>query len=267
MALQPIFRLLALGSIGAILGIGGGIASLVWAQSPPSDTRRSGFDMMGESLQAMQRDDTSNPGMLWVKQGEALWSAASSNPSCQSCHGPAPQSMKGVAARYPAFDALSNQAINLQQRINQCRVNHQQASPWRLESQELLSLESYVAIQSRGMPISPGTDPRMQAVVQKGAIRYQQRMGQLDLNCAQCHDQRWGLKLGGTVIPQSHPVGYPMYRLEWQGMGSLQRRLRNCMSGVRAQLFAYGSPELVELEAYLASVARGMPLESPAVRP
>jgi sulfur-oxidizing protein SoxA len=58
-----------------------------------------------------------------------------------------------------------------------------------------------------------------------------------------------------------------MYRLEWQGMGSLQRRLRNCMSGVRAQLFAYGSPELVELEAYLASMARGMPLESPAVRP
>jgi sulfur-oxidizing protein SoxA len=50
-------------------------------------------------------------------------------------------------------------------------------------------------------------------------------------------------------------------------MGSLQRRLRNCMSGVRAQLFAYGSPELVELEAYLASMARGMPLESPAVRP
>ena len=93
--------------------------------------------------------------------------------------------MKGVAARYPAFDALSNQAINLQQRINQCRVNHQQASPWRLESQELLSLESYVAMQSRGLPFNPGTDPRMQAVVQKGATRYQQRMGQLDLNCAQ----------------------------------------------------------------------------------
>ena len=53
------------------------------------------------------------------------------------------------------------------------------------------------------------------------------------------------------MIPQGHPTGYPIYRLEWQGLGSLQRRLRNCMSGVRAEPFAYGAIELVELELYL----------------
>ncbi len=46
---------------------------------------------------------------------------------------------------------------------------------------------------------------------------YRQRIGQLDLSCAQCHDDNAGKRLGGSVIPQAHPTGYPIYRLEWQG--------------------------------------------------
>jgi sulfur-oxidizing protein SoxA len=69
------------------------------------------------------------------------------------------------------------------------------------------------------------------------------------------------------VIPQGHATGYPIYRLEWQSMGSLQRRLRNCMAGVRAEPYSYGSLEFVELELYLMSRSRGMAVETPAVRP
>ena len=71
----------------------------------------------------------------------------------------------------------------------------------------------------------------------------------------------------GVTIPQAHPTGYPIYRLEWQSVGSLQRRLRNCMTAVRAEPYDYGSPELLRLELYLAWRARGMPMETPAVRP
>lgn len=39
------------------------------------------------------------------------------------------------------------------------------------------------------------------------------------------------------------------------------------MTGVRAQAYDYGAPELVALELYLASRARGMTMETPAVRP
>jgi sulfur-oxidizing protein SoxA len=68
-------------------------------------------------------------------------------------------------------------------------------------------------------------------------------------------------------VTQALPTGYPIYRLEWQSVGSLQRRLRNCITGMRALNYDFGAPELVELELYLMSRARGMPIETPAVRP
>lgn len=237
--------------------------------SSANDPRRSGFEFMGASTQAMQKDDALNPGMLWVKDGEALWQkpAGLSGKACITCHAAAASSMKGVAARYPAFDALLKRPLTLSQRINQCRQQHQQADPLRPESPELLGLESYVALQSRGMPIAPSDDDRLLPYVARGQQRFMQRMGQLNLSCAQCHDDNAGKRLGSSVIPQAHPAGYPVYRLEWQALGSLQRRLRNCMNGVRAEPFAYGSQELVELELYLTARAKGMAMETPGVRP
>lgn len=234
-----------------------------------STARLPGSAFMSAATRAMQADDTQNPAMLWVKGGEAQWSqaAGASGKSCAACHGDAPRSMRGVAARYPAFDQASGTPVNLAQRINLCRTRQQQAAPWKLESEDLLGMESYLALQSRGMPAAPPTDASMKAVIERGRARYLERIGQLNLSCAQCHDERAGQHLGSAVIPQGHATGYPVYRLEWQAVGSLQRRLRNCMNGVRAQMYPAGSQELVELEAWLAERARGMALEAPGVRP
>lgn len=249
---------------------------LVWSLLWPAllaqaadESRRSGFDFMGADVQAMQRDDALNPAMLWVQQGKQLWQQATGNGgrSCADCHGDVRQSMRGVATRYPAFDPTSQGAINLAQRINLCRQEQQRAAPWKLEGEELLSLESLIALQSRGLPLQAVDDARLQAALERGRARYWQRLGQLDLSCAHCHEQRWGQRLGGTPIPQAHPTSYPQYRLEWQGLGSLQRRVRNCLSGVRAQPWPLGAPELAELELFLRNRARGMPMESPGVRP
>lgn len=232
------------------------------------DERKSGADFMSASTQAMQRDDTQNPAMLWVGDGAALWTAKAGNgKSCAGCHGDATVSMKGVAARYPSLDGHSKRVINLSQRIAQCRQTRQEAPPWKAESRELLALESYVALQSRGMPVAPPRGPEVEQAAARGKASYFQRMGQLNLSCAQCHDENWGKRLAGSTIPQGHASAYPIYRLEWQDMGSLQRRLRNCMSGVRAVLPPYGAQDLVDLEAYLAARAKGMAMESPGVRP
>src|SRR5438445_360773 len=135
---------------------------------------------MSRGTRAMQDDDTANPGMLWVLEGESLWTKK-------------------------AGDA--------------------------------------------------------------GRATFYRRQGQLNLACNQCHDDNWGRRLAGNVVPQAHPTGYPLYRLEWQSLGSLQRRLRGCLTGIRAEPYEYGAAELVDLELFLMWRARGMPFEAPAVRP
>jgi sulfur-oxidizing protein SoxA len=231
--------------------------------------RRSGYSFMTPDTKAIQDDDTANPGMLWALQGEELWNKkdGASEKSCADCHDDARTSMKGVAARYPAFDRELGRPVDLEQRVNLCRARHQQASPLAYESREMLALTAFIAQQSRGVAITAGSDPQLEPFVANGRELFMRREGQLNLSCANCHDDNWDKRLAGSAITQGHPTGYPMYRLEWQSLGSLQRRLRGCIFGVRAQPYEFGAPELVELELYLMTRAAGMPVESPAVRP
>ena len=202
----------------------------------------------------MQDDEITGPAVLTLLDGEALWGKL----GCQGCHQDAATSMKGVAARYPAM--VDGKLTTLEQ-----QVRHK-APQLALREPRLARVD-----RLRGAAVSRHADrPWMKKpnrIVDAGRAFFHKRQGQLNLACAQCHDDNWGKKLAGTPIPQAHPTGYPLYRLEWQGVGSLTRRLRNCLTGMRAELYPHGAPELVDLELYLMWRARGMKMEAPAVRP
>lgn len=246
------------------------LAALAVARAEiPAGERRSGAEFMSKATQSMQADDTSNPGMFAALDGETLWSqkAGAAGKSCADCHGAAETSMRGVSARYPAFHEQSGRPVDVQGRVNICRQENQRAEPFPYESARLLALATYIGLQSRGMPAAPPRDERLASSLQRGEALWRQRFGQLNFSCAQCHDDNWGRRLGSAPIPQAHPNGYPIYRLEWQAVGSLQRRFRNCMTGVRAQPYPFGAPEFVDLELFLMHRAAGMPMETPGVRP
>lgn len=248
-----------------------GMSGPAFAADIPLPERRSGYEFMGPGTRAMQDDDTQNPATLAVLEGQSLWArkAGAAGRACADCHGDARESMKGMAARYPKFDGASARPIDLEGRIMQCRAERQQAPPLARESRELLALSAFVARQSRGVPVEDAVaaDARLAPFLESGRALFRRRQGQIDLSCAQCHDDNWGKSLAGNAIPQAHPTGYPLYRLEWQSVGSLQRRLRNCLIGMRAEPYAYGAPEYLDLALYLAWRARGMKMEAPAVRP
>jgi sulfur-oxidizing protein SoxA len=228
---------------------------------------RSGIEFAGPDVRALQADDFANPGMLWAARGERLWSEpAGAGRSCAGCHGEARDGMKGVAARYPRLDAASGHLVNLEGRINLCRTRHQRAPPLAPESDELLALAVHVALQSRGMPVAVTLDEGSRPYFERGRELYHRRIGQMNLACAHCHQRSWGRRLGAETISQGHGNAYPAYRLEWQGVGSLARRLRSCFFGVRAEMPPYGAPEYLELELFLAWRANGLPLEAPGVR-
>jgi L-cysteine S-thiosulfotransferase len=229
---------------------------------------KSGVEFASEDIRRLQADDFANPGMLWVARGEKLWSepAGKSGKSCASCHQDARASMKDVAARYPRVDPGAARLINLEGRINLCRARNQQAEELQHESDGLLALTTYVAHQSRGATVAIALDMQNQRDFERGRELYHQRIGQLNLACTHCHDRNWGKKLGAETISQGHGNAYPADRREWQAVGSLQRRIRACYSGLRAEMPPYGAQELLDLELYIAWRAGDLPIETPGVR-
>lgn len=224
----------------------------------------SGYAFLTPETQALQDDPFENPGYLWVDRGETLFQSASEGiPSCGSCH---EAGLSGVAARYPAYDDARSELMNLEGRINTCRTEHQGMEELAYESEDLLSLTAYVANQSRGQPITVDTSGPARTFYANGRAYFETRRGQFNLSCQQCHTDTWGKQLRGDTISQGHGNGFPAYRLEWQSLGSLQRRLRDCDTGVRAEPLPYGDPTYVAVELYLAARAEGMPVETPAVR-
>src|SRR5439155_4532182 len=137
---------------GAALGAIAIAASAFAGEITPSD-RRSGYEFMSRETRAMQDDDTANPGMFWVLEGGTLWEkkTGAAGRACADCHGDPRASMKGVAARYPAFDAAIGRPISLEQRINRCRIDRQQAPAPSSESREPPSPTAFLPLPSQGL--------------------------------------------------------------------------------------------------------------------
>ncbi len=231
------------------------------------ETRRSGYTYLSQENQQLQNDEFANPGMLWVERGRELWAKTdgAANTACASCHAGA-ESMRGVRSRYPRFDSQSKKLINLEQQINRCREQHMKASAYAYESESLLALTTFISFQSRSLPMEVQVDGPARPFFQAGRTFYMQRRGQLNLACAHCHDLHNGQRLHGEVISQGQINGFPIYRQLWQTLGSSHRMFAWCNTSIRAEPFALGSDDYVNLELYMAWRARGLSVESPAIR-
>jgi sulfur-oxidizing protein SoxA len=205
----------------------------------------------------LQNDEFANPGFFWVERGRALWEQAdgAQKTSCASCHGEATASMRGVRTRYPRFDDGRRKLINLEQQINRCREEHQQAAPYPYESEALLALTTFVSFQSRGLPTTVQFDGPAQPFLEAGKAFFMHRRGQLDLACTHCHDQQAGQRLRGDVISQGQSNGFPIYRHLWQTLGSAHRMFAWCNNAVRAEPLLYGRDDYVNLNHTGGAVA------------
>jgi sulfur-oxidizing protein SoxA len=246
-------------------------ASLASGDSPVDAAkagRRSGYEFLTPPTQQLQNDEFANPGMLWVEAGKALWNQkeGTTRKSCADCHDDAAKSMRAAATRYPAYSAEAGRVINLEQQIDRCRTRRQQASALIYESKEQLALTTFVSSQSRGLPMNVAIDGKAAPSFERGREFFATRRGQLNLSCANCHDQHVGAHLRGEPISQGQVNGFPIYRQLWQTLGSTHRMFAWCNEAVRAEPYAPGSQEYVDLELYVRWRGRGLPVETPAVR-
>lgn len=232
------------------------------------DAPKSGIAFQSPETQRLQADDDANPAMLWVQDGARLFDVppAAGSRACAGCHGANASAIPDAARRYPAIDAQTGALLNLEGRINTCRTRHQGVAAFAYESKELLGLTAFLTHNARGLPRQVTIDGPAAPHFEAGRAFFTTRQGQLNVSCAQCHNDNVGQKLRGDTISQGQTHGWPAYRLEWQSAGSLHRRLRACSLGVRAEILDYGAPEYLALELYLAWRGGDLPIEAPGVR-
>ncbi len=231
------------------------------------DTAYSGWLFRSEETQSLEIDDFENPGMPAVDTGLEIWNTVegSEGKSCASCHGDISE-MAGVRTVMPKVNE-DGELWAMEEYINNCRTTRMGAEAWkRIKSPEMLAMTAAIGLQSRGMPMNVAIDGPAAPYWEKGEQLYYTRVGQLDMACASCHEDNFGVRIRADHLSQGQINGFPTYRLKWGGLGSIHRRFKGCMKNIRATPYKPGGEEFMALELYVASRGNGLSVETPAVR-
>jgi L-cysteine S-thiosulfotransferase len=245
------------------------------AQTWPNNPKLSGNSFLSPGLLKLQADVQDSPVSLWLDKGQQQWADRSGGASCQSCH-TSPDTLKKAVPTFPklAPDTTSGnpKLINLEDQIVACRTRAGRLGA-RLDDDDVLSLSALLHNAAKGLPIDVKTPPansphaaQWQSRLDSGTALFAKRLGRINLACVHCHEQNIGKQMRVDVISPGNPTGFPIYRMSWQKIGSMDRRMRACYSGVQAVIPPPGAPELRDLELYLKVRANGMPLEGPSIR-
>lgn len=228
----------------------------------------SGWVFRDVDTQAMQMDDFDNPGMLYVDQGEGMWNApaGTSEKSCADCHGDASESMAGVRTVYPKWNEAAGEVRSLQMQINACRTENQGADAFKYGKDEINAMEAYISMQSRGMPMNVAIDGPAASAWEQGKEMYYARTGQLELSCANCHEDNYDNYIRADHLSQGQTNGFPVYRLKDTKLTSAAGRFVGCVRDTRAETYKIDSAEFVALELYVASRGNGLSVEGVSVR-
>ena len=234
----------------------------------PLDTLYSGWRFRTEETQALQADDFDNPSFIFVDQARDAWETAegTEGKSCASCHGDVAEGMKGVRASMPKWNEKAGEVWSLENYVNDCRVNRMGAEPLKWDKEEMNAMTALIGLQSRGMPVSVDIEGPAHEWWERGKEMYYTRYGQLELSCANCHEDSWGKMIRADHLSQGQINGFPTYRLKNTELNSIHGRFKGCIRDTRAETFSPGSAEFRALELYVAWRGTGLAVETPSVR-
>jgi sulfur-oxidizing protein SoxA len=176
----------------------------------------------------------------------------------------------GIRQNYPYFDEKEGKVVTLELALNRCREANGEA-PYSYVKDEMASLTAYMAYTSRGqkMDVKIPNDPRALEAYENGKRHFYTRRGQLNFSCASCHVQNPGERIRAETLAPALGIlnAMPIYRSEWNGMGTISRRFVTCDTQTRAIPLEPQSDEYRNLEYYLSYVSNGLPIAGPGLRP
>jgi L-cysteine S-thiosulfotransferase len=227
----------------------------------------SGWHFRDSDTRAIEADDFDNPGMIYADRGLDSWNTVdgTEGKSCASCH-EGPESMKGLRAVTPRVDAATGKLMNIEAYVNDCRTNRMGAEAWGDKAEQMTDVMALISLQSRGELMNVAIDGAAAPFYEKGKEMYYTRYGQLELSCANCHEDNYGNYIRSDHLSQGQTNGFPVYRLKDTKLTTAQGRFVGCVRDTRAETFKIGSDEFNALELYVASRGNGLAVEGVSVR-
>ena len=230
--------------------------------------KSSTHSFLTDDLLELQNDVNKNTISLWTAQGSDNWKKTTPGKSCSECHGHI-DNMRNATSSHPRWSSFKQKLINIEDQILIC--SQRTGAPFKgLESDEVVSLSALIHSAGKGMSLFSSTNLKsneeLKNELRKGEKIYKTRIGRMNLACTNCHDQKVGQSIQQEVISEGHPAGFPILKMSWQGMGTIDRRIRACFSGVQAQVPSAGSPVLRQLELFMKFRSSNNLIEGPSIR-
>ncbi|MFN3844911.1 MAG: sulfur oxidation c-type cytochrome SoxA [Paracoccaceae bacterium] len=231
------------------------------------DTIYSGWLYREDETRALQRDDFDNPGMVYVDRAMDSWNKAqgAKGESCAGCH-EGPESMKGLRAVTPRVDAQTGALMTVENYVNKCVTERMGLEAWGMTGDKMKDMMALISMQSRGELVNVAIDGPAAPFWEAGKEIYYTRFGQLEMSCANCHEDNQGHFIRADHLSQGQINGFPVYRLKDAGILSAQQRFVGCVRDTRAETFKPDSAEFKALELYVASRGNGLSVEGVSVR-
>jgi sulfur-oxidizing protein SoxA len=237
-----------------------------------------------EKYQQMIAD--SSPVELFETEGEALWKKKQGprNASLEQCDlGLGAGVLKGAYAHLPRYFADADRVMDLETRLLHCMMTIQGRSREdatkrvfgnedRLSEMEYLS--AYIAAQSRGVPMQPGTShPKEKAAFELGRKLFHYRAGPWDFGCTSCHGEE-GKRIRMQELPvlskpeSARPVvaTWPAYRVSNSQFKTMQWRMNDCYRQMRFPEPNYASDVTNALILFLTTTGEGEPYRGPGTK-
>ncbi len=175
-----------------------------------------------------------------------------------------------AAVEYPKYDTKKHEVVTLTMAINDCVVKHG-GKPWNPYKGKIAKVEAYFAAQARdaGKVINVKIpNAEAEKAYEHGKKYYFSQRGYIDISCANCHVQGAGKRVRRDYL--SPLVGqvthFPVYRLSWEELGTLERRLKGCIKDQGQQPPKPFSEDMRDLIYFLSYMSNGMKVDGPDVR-
>ncbi|MDA7847983.1 sulfur oxidation c-type cytochrome SoxA [Sulfurospirillum sp.] len=204
------------------------------------------------------------PYEIPLDEGRELWVKPFANgKTYSSCFPDA-----AVKQNFPYYDTKRDEVVTIGQAINECRVGNGE-KPLKYGKGDIAKLAAHIAYESRGKEINIQIPNEKAAMAyEAGKKMFYKQRGYFYMNCTECHVQGAGKKVRQEALSPilgavSH---FPVYRIKWGGLGTLQRRLVGCVKDTGSEKPAMQSRSVKELEYFVTYMSNGLKLNGPDTR-